>query len=59
MRIAIQPSAVRDLREGFRFYEGKEAGLGSYFLDSLSTDIESLRLRRDPKWIARKLNGLA
>ena len=100
MRIAIQPSAIRDLREGFRFYEGKEAGLGSDFLNSLSTDIESLRLsagihsihfgrfyrllskkfpyaayyqtdgdvvliravldlRRDPKWITRKLNGLA
>jgi plasmid stabilization system protein ParE len=44
VRIVIQPSAVRDLREGFRFYEEKETGLGSYFLDSLSTDIESLQL---------------
>ena len=100
MRIAIQPSAIRDLREGFRFYEEKEAGLGTYFLDSLSTDIESQRLyagihsvhfgrfhrllskrfpyaayyqtdrdlvliravldlRRDPKWIYRKLKGPA
>lgn len=99
MRISIQPSALRDLREGFDFYEQTEAGLGDYFLDSLSSDIESLRLyagvhsihfgrfhrllskrfpyavyyqvendeiliraildlRRDPRWIVRKLKGL-
>jgi len=27
---------------GFRFYEGQEAGLGDYFLDSLYSDIDSL-----------------
>ena len=100
MRIVIQPSALRDLREGFLFYERKEAGLGSYFLESLFQDINSLELyagihplrfgcfhrllakrfpyaayyqvaegevriravldlRRNPKWIARKLRGLA
>ena len=99
MRISIQPSALRDLREGFRFYERQEAGLGVYFLDGISKDIESLQLyagihsvhfgrfhrllskrfpyaayyqlegdailiravldlRRDPKWIDRKLKGL-
>lgn len=99
MRISIQPSALRDLREGFRFYEAQEHGLGAYFLDSLFSDIDSLQLyagihsvhfgrfhrllskrfpyaayyqmdgseiavravldlRRDPKWIARKLKGL-
>ena len=99
MRIVIQPSALGDLRQGFHFYEGQEAGLGAYFLDSLFSDIDSLQLfagihsihftrfhrllskrfpygvyyqiegdltlvraildlRRDPKWIQRKLKGL-
>ena len=30
--------------EGFRFYEAQAGGLGDYFLDSLSADIDSLRL---------------
>jgi len=99
VRISIQPAALRDLREGFRFYETQDIGLGSYFVDSLFSDIDSLQLyagihsvhfgrfyrllskrfpyaayyqiigseivvravldlRRDPKWIARKLKGL-
>jgi len=36
--------AEDDLLEGFRFYERQEVGVGSYFLDSLYSDIESLRL---------------
>ena len=44
MRIVIQPSALHDLREGFRFYEKQENGVGSYFLDSLFSDIDSLQL---------------
>jgi len=36
--------AKHDLRDGFRFYEEKERGLGSYFLESLYADIDSLRL---------------
>ena len=44
VRIVIQPSALRDLREGFRFYERQETGLGAYFLDSLFSDIDSLQL---------------
>ena len=44
MKISIQPSAVADLRVGFRFYEKQQAGLGGYFLDSLYSDIESLLL---------------
>jgi hypothetical protein len=43
VRISIQPSALADLRAGFRFYEKKEKGLGSYFLDSLYSDIDSLQ----------------
>ena len=44
MKISIQPSALADLRVGFRFYEKQQAGLGGYFLDSLYSDIESLLL---------------
>jgi hypothetical protein len=44
VKISIQPSAVADLRVGFRFYEKQQAGLGGYFLDSLYSDIESLLL---------------
>jgi hypothetical protein len=42
--IAIQPSALADLRNGFRFYEKIEKGLGGYFLDSLYSDIDSLQV---------------
>ena len=28
--------------QGFHFYEGREAGLGAYFLDYLFSDIDSL-----------------
>ena len=44
MKIIILPSAREDLAEGFRFYEQQEEGLGSYFLESLFSDIDSLRL---------------
>ncbi len=44
MKTFIQPAALADLRRGFHFYERQEAGLGVYFLDSLYSDIDSLRL---------------
>jgi hypothetical protein len=44
MKIKILESAKQDLREGFDFYESQETGIGSYFLESLFSDIESLRL---------------
>ena len=44
MTIVILPSAREDLAAGFAFYEKQEAGLGSYFLESLFFDIDSLRL---------------
>ena len=44
MKIKILESAKQDLREGFHFYESQERGIGSYFLESLFSDIESLRL---------------
>jgi hypothetical protein len=44
VKISIQPSALADLKFGFRFYEKQQKGLGSYFLDSLYSDIDSLLL---------------
>jgi hypothetical protein len=44
MRIEVLDRATDDLVGGYHFYEAQEAGLGSYFLSSLSTDIESLIL---------------
>ncbi|MDI3466827.1 MAG: hypothetical protein OJF50_005648 [Nitrospira sp.] len=44
MRIKILVEAQDDLIQGFRFYEGREAGLGTYFLDCLFSDIDSLLL---------------
>lgn len=44
MRIEILDEAQEDLIEGFRFYEQIEIGVGSYFLDCLFADIDSLLL---------------
>jgi hypothetical protein len=44
VKINILDLAERDLIEGFRFYQAQEAGLGSYFVNSLYSDIESLSL---------------
>ena len=44
MRLSIQKSAIADLRRGFRFYEKQAPRLGSYFLNSLYSDIDSLVL---------------
>ncbi|MFC1835664.1 type II toxin-antitoxin system RelE/ParE family toxin [Thermodesulfobacteriota bacterium] len=41
MRVKILDGAMRDLEEGYRFYERKSLGLGSYFLHSLYSDIDS------------------
>ncbi len=44
MKILILESASRDLTDGYWFYEKQSEGLGSYFLDSIFSDIESLRI---------------
>jgi hypothetical protein len=44
MRIEIFDKAENDLVEGYLFYEAQQAGLGTYFLESIYSDIESLRL---------------
>jgi plasmid stabilization system protein ParE len=42
MRIKILSAAENDLEEGHRFYESQADGLGTYFLDTLYSDIDSL-----------------
>jgi len=44
MTIKILKSAQADLLSGYRFYERQKKGLGNYFLDSLKSDIESLKI---------------
>ncbi len=44
MKIKILGSAKKDLLESYQFYEVQQKGIGTYFLDALSTDIESLKL---------------
>jgi hypothetical protein len=44
MKIRILDRAEDDLVQGFAFYEGQQAGIGDYFLSSLGSDIDSLRL---------------
>jgi hypothetical protein len=42
--IEVLDKAENDLVEGYLFYEAQGAGLGEYFLESLYSDLESLRL---------------
>ena len=44
MIIQISDAAKLDLLEGSQFYENQEENIGSYFLDSLYSDIDSLKL---------------
>jgi plasmid stabilization system protein ParE len=44
MNLRILDLAEADLLSGFRFYERRSRGVGWYFLDSLSAEIESLHL---------------
>lgn len=44
MDIQFTLSALGDLDSGRIFYDGIDIGLGSYFIDSILSDIESLHL---------------
>jgi len=44
MKISILTSAKKDLKDGHDFYERQQNGIGTYFLETLFADIESLRL---------------
>jgi len=42
MRVKILSTEEDDLEESYRFYESHSDGLGTYFLDTLYSDIDSL-----------------
>ena len=42
MRIEILPEARDDLIDGSRFYEHQAPGLGSYFRESILSDVDAL-----------------
>jgi hypothetical protein len=44
MKIEILESALADLKEGYLFYQLQQSDLGAYFMQSILSDIESLRL---------------
>ena len=44
MKIKILASANQDLIDGYYFYEKQTEGLGAYFLDTLFSDIDSLKI---------------
>jgi hypothetical protein len=44
VKLRILPSALKDLAVSAEFYERQGEGLGSYFLDTLFSDIDSLLL---------------
>ena len=44
MKLLILDLAEADLVSGWQFYEQQSAGIGSYFIDTLQSDIESLHL---------------
>jgi hypothetical protein len=44
VNIEILDLAELDILDGFHFYESQEAGLGSYFLENIYSDVESLRV---------------
>lgn len=44
MTVVVLEDAASDLEAGRRFYESLEAGIGSYFIESLLSDLESLVL---------------
>ena len=44
MKIKIPRSAKKDFLDSYHFYEAQQQGIGSYFIEALSADIESLKL---------------
>lgn len=44
MNVRVLTSALNDLADGRRFYDLQGPGIGSYFFDSLFSDIDSLAL---------------
>jgi plasmid stabilization system protein ParE len=55
MKIQIQRSAQQDLIDGYRFYEQQAEGLGTYFLDTLFSDIDSLMINAGIHQVSREI----
>ncbi|OIP92919.1 MAG: hypothetical protein AUK55_08905 [Syntrophobacteraceae bacterium CG2_30_61_12] len=51
MKVKILDAAETDLEDGYRFYERQSTGLGSYFLASLYSDIDSLSYFGGIHWV--------
>jgi plasmid stabilization system protein ParE len=54
MKIQYLDIAKDDLVDGFHFYERQSEGLGSYFLDSLFSDVESILIHAG---VHKKIEG--
>ena len=44
MKVRVLRPALEDLANGRRFYDRQQAGVGSYFFNSLFSEIDSLLL---------------
>jgi hypothetical protein len=44
MNVVTLEDAAEDIESGRRFYEFRQPGIGSYFVDSILSDLESLKL---------------
>lgn len=44
MRVRVLRLAHHSILDGFDFYEGQESGLGTRFIESILSDIHSLRI---------------
>jgi plasmid stabilization system protein ParE len=44
VQVIVLELAERDIEDGFAFYELRQPGLGDYFFDSISADVDSLVL---------------
>jgi len=44
MKIYLTDNAETHIANGINFYESQKEGLGNYFLDTVSSDIESLHI---------------
>jgi plasmid stabilization system protein ParE len=45
VRIEILPEAQDDLIDGFRFYQRQAPGLGTYFRESILSDVDALAVQ--------------
>ena len=44
MKVKILLSGIKDIEGGKEFYDSQEKGVGDYFLETIFSEIESLRL---------------